>query len=92
MQHGASLSPSQLLKMLTKGKTSRISAEALITFFNPLKAWLEQQNRNDIIGWNSNMEDVELFKPLVSSAQHHNHFNIYFSIFTAIIFSCFYSF
>lgn len=68
MQHGASLSSSQLLKILTRGKMNRLSAEPLLQFFNPLKAWLEQQNRNDIIGWNSNMEDVGLFKHLRSHA------------------------
>lgn len=72
MQHGASLSSSQLLKILTRGKVNRLSAEPLLEFFNPLKAWLEQQNRNDIIGWNSNMEDVGLFKPLSGHANS-NH-------------------
>lgn len=66
MQHGASLSASQLIKLLTRGKTSRLSADALLDFFRPLKAWLEQQNRNEIIGWNSNSDDVALFKPVTS--------------------------
>lgn len=68
MQHGASLPPSQLLKILTRGKTTRISADALLDFFQPLRVWLEQQNRNDIIGWNSNMDDVTLFKSLSGRA------------------------
>lgn len=68
MQHGASLSPTQLLKILTRGKTNRLSAEPLLQFFNPLKAWLEQQNRNDYIGWNTNIEDVALFKQLSGHA------------------------
>lgn len=73
MQHGASLSSSQLLKILTRGKTNRLSAESLLDFFNPLKAWLEQQNRNDIIGWNSNMEDVALFKALNGAPTQTHH-------------------
>lgn len=51
---------------------NRLSAEPLIQFFNPLKAWLEQQNRNDYIGWNSNIEDVALFKSL-SGCANQNH-------------------
>lgn len=68
MQHGASLSASQLLKILTKGNTARLSADALLNFFQPLKAWLEQQNRGEVVGWNSNIEDISLFKPLMSGA------------------------
>lgn len=70
MQHGASISSSQLLKIFTRGKTSRISANALIEFFRPLEAWLEQQNRNEtVIGWNSNMNDVALFQSLNNVGQ-----------------------
>lgn len=68
MQHGSSLTSSQLLKILTKGNTSRLSADALLNFFQPLKAWLEQQNRDEVIGWNSNIEDISLFKPLINGA------------------------
>lgn len=84
MQHGASLSPNQLLKILSKGKTGRISAEALLTFFNPLKAWLEQQNRNEVIGWNSNMDDVSLFKPLVNNALRMQFYQL-FTIFPLFV-------
>lgn len=69
MQYGASLTSSQLLKILTRGKTSRLSAEPLLDFFRPLKVWLEQQNRGEVIGWNSNLDDVALFQPLVSGAK-----------------------
>ena len=47
MQKGASLSSSQLIKLITKGKTSRLSADALLDFFSPLEAWLEIQNRDE---------------------------------------------
>lgn len=86
MQHGASLSSSQLMKILTRGKTNRLSAEPLLDFFNPLKAWLEQQNRNDIIGWNSNMEDVALFKPLNGApTQSHQTILTHFTLLTTTI-------
>lgn len=50
MQKGASLSASQLLKVITRGRTSRLSAEPLLDFFRPLDAWLEQQNRDEAVG------------------------------------------
>lgn len=68
MQLGASLSASQLIKMFTKGKTSDVTAEPLLNFFRPLEAWLDQQIRNEpVIGWNSNIEDIELFQSMNSS-------------------------
>ncbi|XP_055595323.1 angiotensin-converting enzyme-like [Uranotaenia lowii] len=66
MQQGASLTSSKLIKLLTRGKTSRLSAEPLLEFFQPLEAWLELQNRGEtVIGWSSRMEDFALFQPLV---------------------------
>ncbi|XP_063702736.1 angiotensin-converting enzyme [Culicoides brevitarsis] len=63
MQQGASMSASQLIKLMTKGKTARLSAEPLLEFFRPLEAWLDTQIQNEpVIGWNSNMEDVSLFQ------------------------------
>lgn len=89
MQYGSSLPSSQLIKILTRGKTSRLSAEPLLDFFRPLKAWLEQQNRGETIGWNSNLDDVALFQPSVNGAK--NNFNLfsYFSIFIVTV--CFIS-
>ena len=49
MQKGASLPASQLLKVITRGRTSRLSAEPLLEFFRPLDAWLEQQNRDEAV-------------------------------------------
>jgi peptidyl-dipeptidase A len=49
MQRGASLSSSQLIKLITRGKTSRLSVEPLLEFFRPLEAWLETQNRDEIV-------------------------------------------
>lgn len=86
MGSGASLAPSQLLKILSRGKTSRLSADALLEFFEPLRNWLEQQNRYDLIGWNSNMDDVALFKSLSSSGAHHYGLSTYFCLFVVIQF------
>lgn len=63
MQYGASKSGAELLKIITKGRTTRLSADALLEYFRPLETWLEQQNRNEpVIGWNSNLDDVAMFK------------------------------
>lgn len=69
MQHGASISSAQLIKIFTRGKTSRISARSLLDFFQPLEAWLELQNRNEsVIGWNSNIQDISLFQSFNGSS------------------------
>lgn len=47
MQKGASLPSSELIKLISRGKTSRLSAEPLLEFFRPLEAWLEIQNRDE---------------------------------------------
>ncbi|XP_037034522.1 angiotensin-converting enzyme-like isoform X2 [Bradysia coprophila] len=63
MQQGASLSSSQLIRMLTRGKTSRLSAEPLLDYFRPLEVWLEQQIIYEpVVGWNSNLADIALFQ------------------------------
>lgn len=51
MQKGASLSASQLIKLITRGKTSRLSADPLLDFFRPLEAWLEAQNRDEPVNY-----------------------------------------
>lgn len=62
------MNSAQLLNLITRGKTNRLSTEALLDFFRPLETWLMQQNRNEIVvGWNSNMEDVELFQSMNSA-------------------------
>lgn len=49
MQKGASLSADNLLKLITRGRTSRMSADPLLEFFRPLEAWLEAQNRDETV-------------------------------------------
>lgn len=51
MQKGASLPASQLIKLITRGRTSRLSAEPLLEFFRPLEAWLELQNRDEPVSY-----------------------------------------
>lgn len=63
MQQGASMSSYQLIKVLTRGKSSRLSAQPLIDYFRPLEMWLEEQIRFEpVVGWNYNIDDVALFQ------------------------------
>ncbi|XP_061381420.1 angiotensin-converting enzyme-like [Danaus plexippus] len=64
MQIGASKPASDVIRIMTRGKTNRISPESIVKFFRPLELWLRVQNRDEeVIGWNSNYEDVALFAP-----------------------------
>ncbi|XP_023949107.1 angiotensin-converting enzyme-like [Bicyclus anynana] len=64
MQPGASMSASDIIRSMTRGKTNRISPESLVKYFRPLELWLRVQNRDEqVIGWNSNFHDVALFAP-----------------------------
>ncbi|XP_045782320.1 angiotensin-converting enzyme-like isoform X2 [Maniola jurtina] len=64
MQPGASMSASDIIRSMTRGKTNRISPESLVKYFRPLELWLRVQNREEqVIGWNSNLHDVALFAP-----------------------------
>lgn len=70
MQRGASLPANEVLRHLTRGKSSKLTAAALLQYFQPLQLWLQERNRKDgdqlVIGWNSNLDDVKLFKSLGS--------------------------
>ncbi|KAG6444329.1 angiotensin-converting enzyme isoform X2 [Manduca sexta] len=62
MQPGSSKSASDIIRTMTRGKTNRISPEALVKYFRPLELWLRVQNRDEpLIGWSSNYHDVALF-------------------------------
>lgn len=56
-----------VLKMLTKGKSDKLSAEGLLEYFQPLHDWLKSVNKNEtVIGWTSNKEDLALYQPLTA--------------------------
>ncbi|KAK9873973.1 hypothetical protein WA026_002324 [Henosepilachna vigintioctopunctata] len=63
----------EVLRLLTRGKTDKISADAMIKYFQPLYIWLKVQNKNEkIVGWITKQEDAALFQPLVSSNSNQN--------------------
>ncbi|CAK1593584.1 unnamed protein product [Parnassius mnemosyne] len=69
MQAGSSKPASEIIRTMTRGKTNRISPEAIVKYFRPLELWLRVQNREEpVVGWNSNADDVKLFAPLRAAA------------------------
>ncbi|KAH1006941.1 hypothetical protein HUJ04_004233 [Dendroctonus ponderosae] len=58
-----------VIKMLTKDKGGKLSAEPLLEYFQPLYIWLQSANRDEpVIGWTANKDDLALYQPLVGLA------------------------
>lgn len=56
---GASQSWRDILKIATKGRTSRLDIRPMIEYFRPLYRWLEIQNQNEpVIGWQTFRHDI----------------------------------
>lgn len=74
MNIGKSKHWKDVVKLLTKGKSDRISADSMIKYFQPLFNWLKVQNKNEnIVGWMTNQEDAALFQHLVSAENNLKH-------------------
>ncbi|XP_024941481.1 angiotensin-converting enzyme isoform X2 [Cephus cinctus] len=59
---GASRNWKDVIRELTRGKTNRIDASAMLRYFEPLNVWLKRQNQMEpAIGWITNHEDTALF-------------------------------
>lgn len=41
----------EALLRLTGGKSNKMEVEPILEYFAPLQAWLESQNRGQLIGW-----------------------------------------
>ncbi|XP_018333266.1 angiotensin-converting enzyme [Agrilus planipennis] len=68
LQLGKSKHWKDVLKILTQGKTDRLSSHSILKYFEPLHAWLKIQNvKEPLIGWNSSLEDTYLYHPVVRS-------------------------
>ena len=52
-----------VLKVFTRDKVDRLSAEPMLRYFRPLENWLKIQNKEETIGWNVQFEDITLFHP-----------------------------
>lgn len=77
-----------VIRIFTKGKTDRLSAEALLKYFHPLELWLKDQNLGEeTVGWNIAPENMALFQPLEynSSVSVHDSFLYFLLPFIIII-------
>lgn len=83
---GSSRPASEVIRKLTRGRSSRISPESLVKYFKPLELWLRVQNRDEpIIGWNTNYEDMSLFSPYNSGIRSINPISISTNILVAVV-------
>jgi len=48
---GSSVSWRDAMKVITKGKTDKMDASAILEYFKPLNDWLKEQNKHEVIGW-----------------------------------------
>lgn len=75
-----------VIRILTKGQTDRLSAESMLEYFHPLEMWLKVQNRDErIVGWNIMPEDTALYRPMEPNACNTifiNSFHIVLILFT----------
>lgn len=58
MSVGYSKPWSQVIKILTGGKSSEIDPQPLIEYFKPLSHWLINENKAERIGWSRLNEDI----------------------------------
>ncbi|XP_057663789.1 angiotensin-converting enzyme-like [Diorhabda carinulata] len=66
MRVGKSKHWREVVKMMTRDQTDKITADSMLNYFEPLAIWLREQNRNErIVGWTTYKEDTALYQPLV---------------------------
>lgn len=60
---GASRPWQDAVRQMTRGRTNRIDAGAMLKYFEPLNAWLKRQNEmQPVIGWITNRDDKGCFQ------------------------------
>ena len=60
---GSSAPWPDVIKQMTKGRTNRIDAGAILRYFKPLFKFLKRQNQVEpVIGWFTNQEDTGLLE------------------------------
>lgn len=78
-----------VIRILTKGQTDRLSAESMLKYFHPLEMWLKVQNRKErIVGWNIIPEDTALYRPMELNASNilfKNSFHVVLLLFTLVL-------
>ncbi|XP_018376719.1 PREDICTED: angiotensin-converting enzyme-like [Trachymyrmex cornetzi] len=59
---GASRPWQDVVRHMTRGRTNRIDADAMLKYFEPLNAWLKRQNKmQPVIGWITSRDDKERY-------------------------------
>ncbi|KAK6620053.1 hypothetical protein RUM43_011874 [Polyplax serrata] len=62
LQAGASRPWPDIVNIMSRGKTKKITANSLIQYFQPLITWLKVQNRKEaFVGWTTGPHDTALF-------------------------------
>ncbi|KAF8795127.1 Angiotensin-converting enzyme like protein [Argiope bruennichi] len=51
---GSSVHWKEAMRVITRGKTSKMDAGSILEYFAPLMEWLKEQNKDEFIGWRSN--------------------------------------
>ncbi|XP_050500285.1 angiotensin-converting enzyme-like [Diabrotica virgifera virgifera] len=90
MRAGRSKHWREVMKILTRGETDKITADAMLNYFQPLILWLREQNRDErVVGWTTYKEDKALFQPLVLYGTSSVVRGRMFVLITALIFTKF---
>ncbi|XP_043597026.1 angiotensin-converting enzyme-like [Bombus pyrosoma] len=59
---GSSRSWKDVVRQMTRGRTNRMDASAILRYFEPLNKWLKRQNEMEpVVGWITNRDDTALF-------------------------------
>ncbi|KAG7188772.1 hypothetical protein KM043_008390 [Ampulex compressa] len=59
---GSSRPWQDVVKQMTRGRTNRLDAGAILKYFEPLNQWLKRQNEMEpVVGWITSREDTGLF-------------------------------
>jgi hypothetical protein len=81
---------SEVIKMLTRGQSDRLSADSMLEYFQPLLLWLKVQNRNEsVVGWMTSWEEEALFQPFLFGKGVNNSISFRIILFILIIIKLF---
>ncbi|XP_017788851.1 PREDICTED: angiotensin-converting enzyme-like [Habropoda laboriosa] len=59
---GSSRPWKDVVRQMTRGKTNRMDAGAILRYFEPLNQWLRRQNEMEpVVGWITNRDDTERY-------------------------------
>lgn len=62
LSQGSSRPWQDIVREMTRGRTNRIDAGAILRYFEPLYQWLQRQNQMEpVIGWITSQDDTALF-------------------------------